>query len=222
MLDFICMAPLSCREREGSEKFNMKIYVSSGIRSHAWHSMTANPLYWYKDYEFSFDIEWFVLLFTNRILSTCIYNGMLHCYKTYLILSSRSVLLRREIMGCNGLIQASTYLTRDKTYIVQSGSVTRQAIDKEIAEEKVHCCVIYADCTNTMYKLILFKLPFCFECCSLCLYTDCIYVYIFLRKIGQFSSITDHNGTKQSIRSVILLCFITNLHWLFKGAWYFD
>ena len=35
MLDFICMAPLSCSERGGSEQFKMKIYVSSGIRTHA-------------------------------------------------------------------------------------------------------------------------------------------------------------------------------------------
>ena len=27
-------APLTCSEREGSEKFKMKIYVSSGIRTH--------------------------------------------------------------------------------------------------------------------------------------------------------------------------------------------
>ena len=28
------MAPLTCSERGGSEKFKMKIYVSSGIRTH--------------------------------------------------------------------------------------------------------------------------------------------------------------------------------------------
>ena len=34
MLDFIYMAPLTCSEQGGSEKFKMKIYVSSGIRTH--------------------------------------------------------------------------------------------------------------------------------------------------------------------------------------------
>ena len=31
-------APLSCSKRVGSEKFEMKIYVSSGIRTHTRHS----------------------------------------------------------------------------------------------------------------------------------------------------------------------------------------
>ena len=34
-------APLSCSERRGSEKFKMKIYVSSGIRTHATPPMTG-------------------------------------------------------------------------------------------------------------------------------------------------------------------------------------
>ena len=34
MLDFIYMGSATCFERGGSEKFKMKIYVSSGIRTH--------------------------------------------------------------------------------------------------------------------------------------------------------------------------------------------
>ena len=34
-------APLSCSERTESEKFKMKIYVSSGILTHACHSATG-------------------------------------------------------------------------------------------------------------------------------------------------------------------------------------
>ena len=34
-------APLTCSERGGSEKFKMKIYVSSGIRTHTGQSTTG-------------------------------------------------------------------------------------------------------------------------------------------------------------------------------------
>ena len=40
MISF-ALAPLSCSEQKGSEKFKMKIYVFSGIRTHARHSTTG-------------------------------------------------------------------------------------------------------------------------------------------------------------------------------------
>ena len=35
ILDFICIDPLSYWEQAGIEKFKIKVYVSSGIRTHA-------------------------------------------------------------------------------------------------------------------------------------------------------------------------------------------
>ena len=46
MLESFATAPFTCSERGGSEKFKMKIYVSSGIRTHITpvHDRTVSAL----------------------------------------------------------------------------------------------------------------------------------------------------------------------------------
>ena len=56
------MAPLSCSEQEGSEKFKMKIYFTSGIRTHAQHSATDKSAL-YTALPHWLDIKWsFIVL----------------------------------------------------------------------------------------------------------------------------------------------------------------
>ena len=47
MLDFICMGCAVLWGRGRERKIRMKIYVSSGICIHAWHTSKANPWYYF-------------------------------------------------------------------------------------------------------------------------------------------------------------------------------
>ena len=88
------LAPLSCPEREGSEKFKMKIYIFSGNRIHARHSatgkseiLTAWPRWLDINWSiFSISVSWFIN--TNRHVAIYMYEigyAVFFYFSTYTI-----------------------------------------------------------------------------------------------------------------------------------------
>ena len=90
-------APLTCSERGGSEKFKMKIYVSSGIRTHTTpvHDSKVSALdrheglmflsglmsYKVMGYKFK-EKQTYVTIRVNLIMATCVFelNVRLNCH----------------------------------------------------------------------------------------------------------------------------------------------